>query len=102
MTATAAVRTPPTSRCTPRGSASHIKVKGRAGRSAVELELKEWKPAFHLGDRYRLYVVFDCATPAPRLVRVRDPFGRLLVKSRESSAWVVSAQSLIDAAEPTS
>ena len=85
----------------PDGDARNIEVKGRAGRSAVELELNEWKQAFHLGDRYWLYVVFDCATPDPRLVRVRDPFRRLLAKRRESSAWVVSARSLIDAAEPT-
>ena len=85
----------------PDGDARNIEVKGRAGRSAVQLELNEWKQAFHLGDRYWLYVVFDCATPDPRLVRVRDPFRRLLAKRRESSAWVVSAQSLIDAAEQT-
>ena len=85
----------------PGGDARNIEVKGRAGQSAVELELNEWKQAFHLGDRYWLYVVFDCATPAPRLVRVRDPFRRLLAKRRQSSAWVVSAQSLIDAAEQT-
>ena len=85
----------------PDGGVRNIEVKGRAGRSAVQLELNEWKQAFHLGDRYWLYVVFDCATPDPRLVRVRDPFRRLLAKRRESSAWVVSAQSLIDAAEQT-
>ena len=85
----------------PDGDVRNIEVKGRAGQSAVQLELNEWKQAFHLGDRYWLYVVFDCATPGPRLVRVRDPFRRLLAKSRESSAWVVSAQSLIDAAEQT-
>ena len=85
----------------PDGDVRNIEVKGRAGQSAVQLELNEWKQACHLGDRYWLYVVFDCATPDPRLVRVRDPFRRLLAKSRESSAWVVSAQSLIDAAEQT-
>ena len=60
----------------------------------------EWKQACHLEDRYWLYVVFDCATPEPRLVRVRDPFNRLLAKSRESTAYVISPRSLIDAAEP--
>ena len=29
---------------------------------------------------YWLYVVFDCATPRPRLVRVQDPFGKLLAR----------------------
>ena len=85
----------------PDGDVRNIEVKGRAAQSAVQLELNEWKQALHLGDRYWLYVVFDCATPAPRLVRVRDPFRRLLAKRRESSAWIVSAQSLIDAAEQT-
>ncbi len=83
----------------PDGDVRNIEVKGRAAQSAVQLELNEWKQALHLGERYWLYVVFHCATPTPRLVRVRDPFRRLLAKRRESSAWIVSAQSLIDAAE---
>ena len=82
------------------GDVRSIEVKGRAGESAIQLELNEWKQAFHLEDRYWLYVVFDCATPNPRLVRVRDPFRRVLAKSRESSVHVISARSLIDAAEP--
>ena len=84
----------------PNGDVRSIEVKGRAGESAVQLELNEWKQACHLEDRYWLYVVFDCATPEPRLVRVRDPFRRLLAKSRESSVYVISPRSLIDAAEP--
>ena len=84
----------------PDGDVRSIEVKGRAGRSAIQLEPNEWKQACHLEDRYWLYVVFDCATPEPRLVRVRDPFRRLLANRRESSAWVVSARSLMDAAEP--
>ena len=35
-------------------------------------------------DRYWLYVVFDGGTPRPRLVKVRDPFGRLLAKAKGS------------------
>ena len=84
----------------PDGALRNIEVKGRAARSAIQMEPNEWKQAFHLGDRYWLYVVFDCASPEPRLVRVRDPFRRLLAKSRESSAWVISAKSLTEAAEP--
>ena len=45
-------------------------------------------------------VVFDCATPDHRRVRVRGPFRRLLAKSREPSVYVISPRSLIDAAEP--
>ena len=43
----------------------HIEVKGRAGRSDVQMEDNEWKQANHLGDEYWLYVALDCATPNP-------------------------------------
>ena len=39
---------------------------------------------------YWLYVVFDCATPHPRLARVRDPFGKMLEKMRESTAYTIT------------
>ena len=47
---------------------------------------------------------YDCATPRPRLVRVRDPFGKLLaksllVKSRVLSAYAISASAVQAAAE---
>ena len=83
----------------PDGNARSIEVKGRAGRAPIEMEANEWKQAFHLGERYWLYVVLDCATPEPMLVRVRDPFARLLARSRSSSTYVISAKSLMVAAE---
>ena len=52
----------------------------------------EWAAACNLRDRYWLYVVFDCATPRPRLVKVRDPFGRLLAKAKGSV--VISASDI--------
>ena len=61
-----------------------IEVKGRAGSGSVEMSDNEWAKACNLRDGYWLYVVFDCATPHPRLVRVRDPFGKLIVRGRES------------------
>ena len=61
-----------------------IEVKGRAGSGAVEVSENEWAAACNLRDRYWLYVVFDCGTPRPRLVKVRDPFGRLLAKAKGS------------------
>ena len=61
-----------------------IEVKGRAGTGSVEVSENEWAAACNLRDRYWLYAVFDCATPRPRLVKVRDPFGRLLAKARGS------------------
>ena len=76
-----------------------IEVKGRAGRTAIQMELNEWKQAFHLGDRYWLYVVFDCATPAPTLVRVQNPFEKIFAKQRASSTFTVTAAALLKAME---
>ena len=81
------------------GETRHIEVKGRAGREAIQVEVNEWKQACNLGTDYWLYVVFDCATPAPRLVRVRDPFNKLLATERETKAYAISAKSLVDVAE---
>ena len=57
-----------------------IEVKGRRGHGGIELKDNEWANACNLRGKYWLYVVFDCATAHPRLVRVRDPFGKLLAK----------------------
>jgi hypothetical protein len=61
----------------PRG----IEVKGRVGVGEVELTENEWVRACNQRDRYWLYVVFDCGTSHPRLLRARDPFGKLVVKA---------------------
>jgi superfamily II DNA or RNA helicase len=50
-----------------------IEVKGRAGVGRVELTWSEFAKSQELGDDYWLYVVLDCATPSPRLYRVRNP-----------------------------
>ena len=84
------------------GDTRHIEVKGRSGRDAIQLEVNEWKQACNLGASYWLYVVFDCATASPSLVRVRDPFNKLLAAKRESKSYAISAKSLVDAAEPES
>lgn len=55
-----------------------IEVKGRADSGAVFMSDNEWGQAANNPDRYWLYVVLDCATPNPRLLRVRDPFHRLI------------------------
>ena len=55
-----------------------IEVKGRTDRGEVFMTQNEWAKAANLRERYWLYVVFDCATPKPRLLRVQDPFARLL------------------------
>ncbi len=72
-----------------------IEVKGRAASGAVEVSENEWAAACNLRDRYWLYVVFDCATPRPRLVRVRDPFGRLL--ARASGSVVIAEAEILSA-----
>jgi hypothetical protein len=59
-----------------------IEVKGRAESGSVELSENEWAKACNLGKRYWLYVVFDCASPRPRLYRVQDPFKRLLARAK--------------------
>ena len=76
-----------------------IEVKGRAGTEGVEMSENEWAKACNLRDSYWLYVVFDCATPRPRLVRVRDPFARLLVRDRESRTFTIAAGAVMEAAE---
>jgi hypothetical protein len=59
-----------------------IEVKGRARIGDVDVSENEWAKACNLRDRYWLYVVFDCASSHPRLLRIRDPFQKLLVKAR--------------------
>jgi superfamily II DNA or RNA helicase len=61
-----------------------IEVKGRAASGGVEVSENEWAKACNLRDRYWLYVVFDCATPRPRLVKVQDPFSKLLARAKGS------------------
>ena len=76
-----------------------IEVKGRRGWDGVELTDNEWAKACNMRGDYWLYVVFDCATPNPRLVRVQDPFGKLLFKTRESMTYTVSREAILAAAE---
>jgi hypothetical protein len=59
-----------------------IEVKGRAGTGDVELTENEWARACNHRDRYWLYVIYDCATPHPRLLRVQDPFAKLIVRAK--------------------
>jgi hypothetical protein len=59
----------------------------------VEVSANEWAKACNMRDGYWLYVVYDCATPNPRLVRVQDPFGNLLAKAKGSV--LVSAKEIM-------
>ena len=83
----------------PSGEVRNIEVKGRAGRTSVQMEANEWKQACHLGKGYWLYVVFDCATPQPRLYRVRDPFENLLASERGASTFTLPVGAIVTAAE---
>ena len=74
----------------PGGERRAIEVKGRAGTGDVEVSSNEWARAANLRDGYWLYAVYDCATSAPRLMRVQDPFGRLLAKAKGSMLISVS------------
>ena len=76
-----------------------IEVKGRAGSGDVHVSENEWARACNLREDYWLYVVYDCATSRPRLVRVQDPFAKLLVRSRELSAFTITPGAVVEAAE---
>lgn len=61
-----------------------IEVKGRVGVGEIELTENEWARACILRERYWLYAVFDCGSAQPRLLRVQDPFAKLIAKARGS------------------
>ena len=77
-----------------------IEVKGRAGSGDVQMSENEWARACNLREDYWLYVVFDCATPRPRLVRVQDPFAKLLARSRDSLAFTITEGALNEVSAP--
>lgn len=74
-----------------------IEVKGRANTGDVEVSANEWARAANLRDGYWMYVVYGCATPTPRLVRVQDPFGSLLAKAKGSV--LISITQVVQASE---
>ena len=83
----------------PGGKVRSIEVKGRSGRDAVRMELNEWRQACNLGEGYWLYVVFGCATPAPQLYRVQDPFRNLLASEHAATAFTITAGNIVEAAD---
>jgi hypothetical protein len=66
----------------PAGEERAIEVKGRVAISTIEVSENEWARACNLKERYWLYVVFNSASPRPQLLRVQDPFGKLLAKTK--------------------
>jgi hypothetical protein len=59
-----------------------IEVKGRVESGAVEITENEWAKACNLRQDYWLYVVYNCGTAHPRLLRIQDPFKKLVVKAQ--------------------
>lgn len=74
-----------------------IEVKGRRAVGDVELKENEWVKAANLRGQYWLYVAYDCATSYPRLLRVQDPFAKLLIRAK--GGVIVDASSVFEAAE---
>lgn len=66
----------------PDGEERDIEVKGRFGVGDVDISENEYAKACNLREKYWLYVVFDCATSHPQLVRVQDPFMKLIVRRK--------------------
>jgi len=81
----------------PRGERRCIEVKGRRGVGDIELTENEWTRAANLRQEYWLYVVYDCATGQPRLLRVQDPFQKLLVRAK--GGVLVGEASVFEVAE---
>jgi superfamily II DNA or RNA helicase len=75
------------------GEERAIEVKGRAGVGEIELTENEWARACNERGRYWLYVVFDCGTMAPRLYRIRDPFGEVIAKAK--GGVVIDAEAVL-------
>jgi len=74
-----------------------IEVKGRADIGDVELTENEYIKACNLRERYWLYVVFECAKATPRLLRIQDPFGKLIM--RQKGSVIVGEGQIFAAAE---
>lgn len=76
----------------PNGEECAIEVKGRAGIGDVDISENEWAKSCNLREKYWLYVVFDCAMPQPRLVRIHDPWGKILPRI---SGYTINKELLI-------
>jgi len=73
-----------------------IEVKGRARVGDIVLHDNEWSAAINQREDYWLYVVYDCGTSDPRLIRIQDPFGRLVAQPKGD--MVIDEQEIFRAA----
>jgi hypothetical protein len=78
------------------GSRRCIEVKGSGRVSNVHISTNEWAAAANRRAEYWLYAVFDCATPAPQLVAVQDPFAKLVEKA---AGFELNANDILAAGE---
>jgi hypothetical protein len=62
----------------------------------IYISANEWAAAANRRGEYWLYVVFDCATAAPQLVAVQDPFAKLVEKA---SGFDLNANDILAAGE---
>lgn len=81
----------------PDGSRRAIEVKGRAYGGEIELSDNEWAKACNLREGYWLYSVFHCASPHPQIARVRDPFGKLIFRTK--GGVVIDERAILSAAD---
>ncbi|MFW6150174.1 MAG: helicase-related protein [Chloroflexota bacterium] len=81
----------------PGGEKRCIEVKGRRAVGDIELTENEWAKAANLRQDYWLYTVYHCATAHPRLLRVQDPFVKLLVRAK--GGVIIGEASVFEAAE---
>jgi superfamily II DNA or RNA helicase len=65
----------------PDGKRRCIEIKGRARLGNIHISTNEWAAAANRREEYWLYAVFDCASAAPRMVAVQDPFAKLVQKA---------------------
>jgi len=80
----------------PDGTERCIEVKGRAAIGDVDVTENEWAKACNLREHYWLYVVYNCASPNPRLLRVQNPWSKLIAATR---GLVLGEQEILRTAE---
>jgi hypothetical protein len=81
----------------PGGEDRAIEVKGRRAVGDIQMSANEWVRSANLRAKYWLYVVYDCATAHPRLLRVQDPIGKLAATER--GGVIIDEKAIFDAAE---
>ena len=74
-----------------------IEVKGRVAVGDIELTENEWSRACNSREKYWLYVVYDCGTSNPRLLRVQNPFYKLVANA--TGGVIVDETQIFGAAE---